>query len=79
MKDLIEKTEVEEKIQNRKRSRQPTQSSGGGDAVESQQAQKKKKFTPHFRQERAIAMEYDDSEKKINSQMLQRIFQKSKQ
>jgi hypothetical protein len=78
MKDLIEQTEVEEKIQNRKRSRQPTQSSGG-EAGEPQQAQKKKKFTPHFRQERAIAMEYDDSEKKINSQMLHRIFQKSKQ
>jgi hypothetical protein len=72
MKELIEKTEVEEKIQNRKRSRP----SNNGEDIKEPFENKKKSKVSHFRQEKPIAMEYDDSEKKINSKVLQKIFQK---
>lgn len=76
MKDLIEKTEVEEKIQNRKRSRNNSNNNDNEQDGSDGPQEKKKKFIPKFRQEKAIATEYDDSEKKINSKLLHRIFKK---
>lgn len=82
MRELIEKSEVEEQIQNRKRkhqaersgSLQTLRSEGSGTEIEGERSQKKLKKVSQFRQGQAIAMEYDDSEKKISSKLLQKIF-----
>lgn len=75
MRDLIEKSEIEEQIQNRKRNRSQTTNETQNDKFENNEDDRLKK-TRKFRQEQPIAMEYDDSEKKIKSNVLKKIFQK---
>ena len=74
MKDLIEKTTVEEMIQNRKRKRQQNQTSESNDT---EVQGKKAKSIPKFRQKDIIARNYDENTNKLGTAALQRIFRKN--
>ena len=74
MRELIDKSEVEHQIQNRKRQRSTIQHEKESEAISNDSSKKSRKT---FHQEKPIAMEYDDSEKKIHSKLLQKIFHQS--
>lgn len=74
MKELIEKTTVEEIIQNRKRKRQQNQNN---ESIDTEISEKKAKSVPKFRQRDIIAKNYDENDNKLGKSALQRIFRKN--
>lgn len=84
MSELIEKTKVQEQVNERRKKRkledegdsgnQPSASGSSGDAEERMQKQMKRKF----KQNRMIGAEYDDHGNKMDKRLLNSIFARAK-
>lgn len=79
MSDLIEKTKVQEQVNERRKKRTIDDVNGGNDGGSSSagadaEERLQKKLKRKFKQNRMIGAEYDDKDNKVNKRLLTSIF-----
>lgn len=76
MSDLIEKTKVQEQVNERRKKRNIDEVNGGNDSGAGADAEEhlQKKLKRKFKQNRMIGAEYDDKDNKVNKRLLTSIF-----
>lgn len=76
MSELIEKTKVQDQVNERRKKRKLEEMNDAGDITTQQESEERlqKKLKRKFKQNRMIGAEYDDKDNKVNKQLLKSIF-----
>lgn len=74
MSELIEKTKVQEQVNERRKKRKLNEANEGGDSQADSEERMQKKMKRKFKQNRMIGTEYDDKDNKVNKKLLKSIF-----